>query len=58
VLAALLPLIVNSGKITIENLENKMKTNVLAANGHPRSFCFGTTDKFSFLVKETENDYI
>jgi len=38
VLAALLPLIVNSGKIKIENLENKMKPNVLAANGTPALF--------------------
>jgi len=35
VLIALLPLIVNSGKVSIDNLENKMKTNALAANATP-----------------------
>jgi 1,4-dihydroxy-2-naphthoate octaprenyltransferase len=34
-LAALLPLVVNSGKLSMDNLDNKMKINVLAANGTP-----------------------
>lgn len=35
VLIALLPLIKNAGKVSMDNLGTKMKTNVLAANGTP-----------------------
>ncbi len=34
-LLALLPLVINSGSLSMHNLETKMKNNVLAANGTP-----------------------